>query len=368
MSGSSDKSNAERAEQFRVLVDAVQDYAIFMLDPQGHIASWNSGAQRIKGYTADEIIGSHFSRFYTEGDRRNHKPERLLELAAQLGRIEQEGWRVRKDGSRFWANVTLTAIRDADGNLMGFGKVTRDFTERRKMEERLQESERSLRELSLHLLRSQDEERRRIGRDLHDSLGQYLAALKMHLELLGRGGAAEQHLAEAIRLTDESIKEVRTLSYLLHPPLLEESGLASAAQWYLDGFSSRSQIAIAFEREAVFPRLSRDLELAMFRILQESLTNVHRHSGSLTARVRLFTRDGSAVLEITDHGRGIAPEVLYRVRNEGAFGIGLRGMTERMHQLGGELCIESAQQKGTTVTAVAPMRGAAVSSTQERSA
>lgn len=368
MSGLADKPKGEQAEQFRLLVDAVQDYAIFMLDPGGNVASWNSGAQRIKGYTAGEIVGSHFSRFYTEADRRAHKPEKVLAQAAEHGRIEQEGWRVRKDGSRFWASVTVTAIRDHDGRLLGFGKVTRDFSERRKMEERLHESERSLRELSLHLLRSQDDERRRIGRDLHDSLGQYLAALKMHLELLARGRSSEQHLAEAIRLTDESIKEVRTLSYLLHPPLLEESGLASAVQWYLDGFSSRSQIRISFDKDPAFPRLSRDLELAMFRILQEALTNVHRHSGSPTAQVRLFTHDNSAVLEITDNGRGIAPEVLEQVRNEGALGIGLRGMTERMHQLGGQLHIESSCQKGTTITATAPIRRGAVSPAQERSA
>jgi len=368
MSGLADKPKSEQAEQFRLLVDAVQDYAIFMLDPEGNVASWNSGAQRIKGYSADEIIGSHFSRFYTEEDRRNHKPERFLELAAREGRIEQEGWRLRKDGSRFWASVTLTAIHDSHGKLLGFGKVTRDFSERRKMEERLHESERSLRELSLHLLRSQDEERRRIGRDLHDSLGQYLAALKMNLELMARGRPNEQHLAEAIRLTDESIKEVRTLSYLLHPPLLEESGLASAAQWYLDGFSARSHIVIDFDKQPEFPRLPRDLELAMFRVLQEALTNVHRHSGSTTASVRLFTTDDAAVLEVSDEGKGIVPELLNRVRNEGALGIGLRGMTERMLQLGGELNIESTCQRGTTITAIAPIRQGQTSPLKHRSA
>ena len=367
MSGLADKPKSEQAEQFRLLVDAVQDYAIFMLDPEGNVASWNSGAQRIKGYAAEEIVGSHFSRFYTEADRHAHKPEKVLAQAAEHGRIEQEGWRVRKDGSRFWASVTVTAIRDQGGKLLGFGKVTRDFSERRKMEERLHESERSLRDLSLHLLRSQDDERRRIGRDLHDSLGQYLAALKMHLELLARGRATEQHLAEAIRLTDESIKEVRTLSYLLHPPLLEESGLASAVQWYLDGFSSRSQIRISFEKDPGFPRLSRDLELAMFRILQEALTNVHRHSGSRTAEVRLFIREETAVLEVEDQGSGIDPQILDRVRNQGALGIGLRGMTERMLQLGGQLKVESVPQQGTLVTAMAPLRPQAASR-HERSA
>jgi PAS domain S-box-containing protein len=367
MSGLADKPKGEQAEQFRLLVDAVQDYAIFMLDPEGNVASWNSGAQRIKGYAAEEIIGSHFSHFYTEADRRAHKPEKVLAQAAEHGRIEQEGWRVRKDGSRFWASITLTAIRDHDGKLLGFGKVTRDFSERRKMEARLHESERSLRDLSLHLLRSQDDERRRIGRDLHDSLGQYLAALKMHLELLARSCPAQAHLSEAIRLTDESIKEVRTLSYLLHPPLLEESGLASAVQWYLDGFSSRSQINISFEKDPVFPRLSRDLELAMFRILQEALTNVHRHSGSRTAEVRLSIRDETVVLEVEDQGSGIDPQILDRLRNQGALGIGLRGMTERMLQLGGRLEVESEPQQGTLVTAIAPLRPRATSG-QERSA
>ena len=368
MADSNDKPKAEQADQFRLLVDAVQDYAIFMLDPQGNVASWNSGAQRIKGYTPDEIIGSHFSRFYPEEDRCNHKPERMLQLATEQGRVEQEGWRVRKDGSRFWASVTITAIRDSNGQLLGFGKVTRDFSERRKMEERLHESERSLRELSLHLLRSQDEERRRIGRDLHDSLGQYLAALKMNLELLARSRSADKHLSEAIRLTDESIKEVRTLSYLLHPPLLEESGLASAVQWYLDGFAARSHISIEFDREPAFPRLSRDLELAMFRILQEALTNVHRHSGSRTARVRLYICDDTVVLEIHDHGRGLPPELLGQGRNEGALGIGLRGMTERMLQLGGTLKVESAPEKGTSVRASAPIHRSASMAHQERSA
>jgi signal transduction histidine kinase len=149
---------------------------------------------------------------------------------------------------------------------------------------------------------------------------------------------------------------------------LEESGLASAAQWYLDGFAARSHIKIQFDKGPAFPRLSRALELALFRILQEALTNVHRHSGSRTARVRLFVTDSAAVLEISDQGKGIAPEILEQVRNEGALGIGLRGMTERMHQLGGRLRVESSPQQGTVVTAIAPISGDAVSSRRERSA
>ena len=178
-------------ERFRLMVEAVRDYAIFMLDTEGRVTTWNVGAERIKGYRASEIIGRHFSCFYPDEDIRSNKPQLGLEEAAREGRFETEGWRLRKDGSKFWAVVIITAIRDAAGNLLGFGKVTRDFTDRmladkalHESRSRLQESEKSLRELSLHLLRTQDEERRRIGRELHDSLGQTLSFMKMKLDSL----------------------------------------------------------------------------------------------------------------------------------------------------------------------------------------
>jgi PAS domain S-box-containing protein len=360
--------------QFRLLVEAVQDYAIFMLDPSGFIVSWNIGAARIKGYRADEIIGKHFSCFYPEEDVRNGKPQRELVVAAKEGRIEDEGWRIRKDGSRFWANVVITALRDHSGKLIGFAKVTKDATERmqirrtleqevaerRETERQLHRSERSLRHLSLHLLRTQDEERRRIGRDLHDSLGQYLAVLKMKLDSLAspqgqKSAQAAQDLAECVRLTEDCIKEVRTVSYLLYPPLLEEMGLKSAIPWYLDGFSARSGIKTAFEVAADVGRLPRESELALFRVLQESLTNVHRHSGSPTAHVRLWAKDGMCVLEVEDEGKGISRELLEQSREDwlGALGVGLRGMNERMRQLGGKLEIVS-NERGAKVSAMVP--------------
>lgn len=226
--------------QFRLLVEAVQDYAIFMLDPEGNVKTWNAGARRIKQYTASEIIGKHFSIFYPEQDKRNGKPQWELEVAQKEGRFEDEGWRIRKDGSRFWANVIITALRDRSGDLVGFGKVTRDFTERMEAKEALARSERALRELSLHLLRTQDQERKRIGRDLHDSLGQLLAMLKLTLDTIAsnlrtKPDLAAEDVATCIRLTDDCIKEVRTVSYLLYPPMLEEMGLKSAIPWYLGG-------------------------------------------------------------------------------------------------------------------------------------
>ena len=362
-------------ERFRLLIDAVQDYAIFTLDTQGHVSSWNTGAARIKGYGVSEIIGKHFSVFYPEEDVQSGKPSRELEIAASEGRVEDEGWRVRKDGSRFWANVIITALRDDTGRLIGFGKVTRDFTEKIKANEalrkeiaerteaqrKLHDSERSLRQLSLRLLQTQDEERRRIGRDLHDSVGQYLVGLKMKVDALRSSAERNQppdagQLAECAQLTDEAIKEVRTISYLLYPPMLEELGLKSAIPWYLDGFSQRSGIKTAFEVSQDFHRIPADLELALFRVLQESLTNVHKHSGSSTALVRLLTNHRTAILQIIDEGKGMQSKNSEYPGQDwmGAFGVGLRGMNERLQQLGGSLELSSTPA-GTTVTATLPI-------------
>jgi signal transduction histidine kinase len=257
--------------------------------------------------------------------------------------------------------VVITALRDDGGKLIGFAKVTRDFTERvrtyhdlQAAREKLGQSENSLRQLSRHLLRTQDEERRRIGRDLHDSLGQYLSALKMKLATLNptRDNGISQDIAECTDLAEECVKEVRTVSYLLYPPMLEEFGLRSAISWYLEGFAKRSGIKTSFDVSPDFERLDSDVELAMFRVLQEGLTNVHRHSGSSTADVRLRIDGGLAILEISDHGKGIAGH-LEQSGNDwpNTLGVGLRGMNERIRQLGGRLELSSSSQ-GTTVTAI----------------
>jgi PAS domain S-box-containing protein len=348
----------QTAGQLRLLVEAVRDYAIFMLEPDGCIKTWNAGAQRIKGYKASEIIGKHFSCFYSDEDNAAGKPKRELEIALREGSVEDEGWRVRKDGSQFWANVVITAMRDADGNLVGFGKVTRDVTERmlmqRSLEEsqrKLQSSEKSLRQLSLHLLRTQDEERRR----------QTLAVLKMKLDSLvnrpsGNPASDLNDVKLCAQFTDEAVKEVRTISYLLYPPMLEEMGLKSAIPWYLEGFMKRSGITTTFEISPNFKRLPSEIELALFRVLQESLTNVHRHSGSAVADVRLSMIDGAAVLEVSDQGQGLKTHNFEKSGQDwvGALGVGLRGMNERIRQVGGSLEILS-RADGTTIAANVPI-------------
>ncbi len=365
------ESNIRETERrFRMLVEAVQDYAIFTLDAHGHVNSWNVGAERLKGYKADEILGRHFSAFYPPEDIADGKPQRELSIAIQEGRVEDEGWRLHKDGSRFWANVVITATKDAHGGVIGFSKVTRDFTERMQTQKalqdsqrKLQDSEKSLRELSFHLLRTQDEERRRIGRDLHDSLGQYLSVLKMKLDCLRSAPANPQpddlaELNQCAQITEDAVKEVRTISYLLYPPMLEEMGLNSAISWYLDGFTKRSGVQTTFDVSPNLGRLDRDVELAIFRVLQESLTNVHRHSGSATASVRLSLDDSTFVMEVSDQGKGAHSDTRLGESGQeaaGGHGVGLRGMRERMRQVGGKLNFCSSPT-GTTVTATAPIK------------
>jgi PAS domain S-box-containing protein len=338
---------------FRLFVDQVTDYAIFLLTPTGEVASWNPGAERIKGYKAHEIVGRHFRIFYPPEDIANGKPERELELATANGRFEEEGWRLRKDGSRFWATVIITAVPDHDGRLLGFGKLTRDLTERKNSEDQM-------RELSGRLLKMQDEERRRLGRELHDTVGQYLSAAKMSLDGLASEERFDEHqtkdLAESIQLIERSIREVRTLSYLLYPPMLEETGLSPAIRWHLEGFSKRSAIQTTYEVPEDVGRLPQDVELALFRVFQESLTNVHRHSASKTAHVRLVVEHHKALLEIKDLGQGI-PSHLLELNSDSlaTLGVGIRGMRERVRQLGGQLEIFSSPE-GTTVRASIPLK------------
>jgi signal transduction histidine kinase len=238
-------------------------------------------------------------------------------------------------------------------------RLENEISERMAVERKLRASEGSLRELSGRLLKLQDDERRHLGRELHDSVGQYLAVLKMGLEFLQADkdspeGADDQQFEECLRLVEQSITEVRTMSYLLYPPMLEEMGLETAISWYLDGFAKRSGIHATFETLQPVGRVDRDAELAIFRVLQESLTNIHRHSGSLTAQVLLCKTGNEVSIEIQDQGKGIRPATVESDTDGcGTIGVGLRGMTERMRQLGGKLEVVS-NASGTAVTATVP--------------
>jgi signal transduction histidine kinase len=218
-----------------------------------------------------------------------------------------------------------------------------------ELKERRQ-AEAVVRQLSGRLLKVQDEERRRIARELHDSLGQLLSSLKINLDHMmsrstGMTAQQEEIMTTCLELAQQSLDETRTLSYLLHPPLLDEFGFASAAKWYVDGFVKRSKIDVKLEIAPDFARMPDEVELALFRVLQESLTNIHRHSGSSTAEIVARNLQHVVTLQITDHGKGIPMEILEKFRRiRGGVGVGLAGMRERIEELGGNLNIQSEGQ------------------------
>ena len=235
-------------------------------------------------------------------------------------------------------------------------------TARDELEQRVQERTAAARQLSARLLQMQDEERRRLARELHDSAGQMVAALTMNIDQMKAvdGATSEQGrlLADSDAVLRNLNKELRTMSHLLHPPLLDEMGLSSALEWYVDGFGKRSGILTTLELASDFGRVNSDLEIAVFRLVQECLTNVHRHSGSSKAVVRLKRSRQAVTLEIEDEGHGIAPEKKSLLLGSGPVGVGLRGMRERVLQLGGTLHIDS-EDRGTTIRAMFPIAKAA---------
>ncbi len=226
-----------------------------------------------------------------------------------------------------------------------------------KLGELVEKRTSALRRLAISLLRSQDDERRRFARNLHDSIGQHLALLKMNLDSMNGNGkrpSRPELLSECLVSVGECLRETRTISYLLHPPLLDEAGFEAAARWYVDGFAERCGIQAKLNLPPKMNRLPGAVELALFRVLQESLTNVHRHSESPSVDIELEVLTEMVILEVRDAGRGIAAEVLERFRETGAAGIGLAGMRERIADLGGQLKIES-DKNGTLLIASIPL-------------
>ena len=229
-----------------------------------------------------------------------------------------------------------------------------ELRERERAERIALESRAAARQLSTRLLHLQDEERRKFSRELHDSLGQYLAACKMALDAIAGARGSSELLDSARSNLEQAMAETRTISYLLHPPLLEETGLGVAARWYIEGFAQRSGIQVACDIAEDFPRLPHPVELAIFRVLQECLTNIHRHSKSERAEVSIRSTATEASLKVRDFGNGIAPEVLQQFRTSGTnVGVGLAGMSERVRDQGGQLDVQS-DASGVLVSAFIP--------------
>jgi two-component system NarL family sensor kinase len=340
-------------------LDAASD-AIFVGGADEIITYWNQGAERLYGWTRAEAVGK--------------SPHELLQtrfplpLAEIIRLRQQDGWQgelvhTKRDGTTVTVTSRWTALKDENNNPTGWLEINRDITDRKTAE--------AARQFSAQLLKLQDEERRRVARDLHDSTGQIVIALILNLgQLIASAHTPEEKriLANSDKLLQQLSSELRSISYLLHPPLLDEVGLWTALEWYVEGFKQRSGIAATLERDSNFGRLDSDLEVAIFRVVQECLTNVQRHSGSPDTSVRLLRSFEGVRLEVQDRGKGIPAEKQWSIHgnsnHHGATGVGLRGMRERVLQLGGDLSVES-NGGGTTIIATFPISVSAAASNKD---
>jgi PAS domain S-box-containing protein len=377
----------EQTGLLAAIVDSSDD-AIVSKNLNGIISSWNKSAERLFGYRASEAIGQHITLIIP----REHRDEEIM-ILERLKRGERvdhfETVRIRKDGTTLEVSLTISPVKDSAGRVVGASKVARDITEQKRIERALRESEERLRELaqglegqvrirtreleqrnaevlqqseqlrglSNRLVQTQDDERRRISRELHDSAGQILTALGLNLANMSELGRRNLPLDKAAQDSQELVqqltKEIRTLSYLLHPPLLDENGLSQAILWYVQGLMERSDLKIELDVAQDFGRLSSEMELSVFRIVQESLTNIHRHSESKTAIIRLSRAPDCVSLEIQDAGKGISGEKLAGIQGQRS-GVGITGMRERIRYFGGSMNIQS-NEKGTKISVQLPV-------------
>jgi PAS domain S-box-containing protein len=359
-------------EELRALANSIPQLA-WMSDPDGNIYWYNQGFYDYTGTTLKQVEGW--------GWKSLHDPEMLPTVTARMTEsiqtvtpFEMEFPLRGADGQYRWFLTRMRPFRDHEGRLTRWFGTSTNIDEQRQLfqslsearrelekrvEERtaaLQSANESLRSLSGRLVRLQDEERKRLARELHDSVGQILAAMGMNLGALraqrekldAQGGRA---ITETARLLEQATREIRTISHLLHPPLLEIAGLATALRWYVDGFAERSKIRIDVEIPENLERLPDEMELAIFRLVQECLTNIHRHSESGTAAIRIWQDGNRLIVRVEDQGKGIPKDKHQDLATSGKTGVGFGGMRERLRQLGGTLEIES-DGNGTIVSAV----------------
>ncbi len=354
------ETRRNREEQFHALADLLPELC-WMARADGHIFWYNQTWYDYTGTTPEQMSGW--------GWQTVHDPDILPSVMEQWQASLQSGRPFEKefplrgaDGVFRWFLTRVRPVCNREGRIVQWFGTNANIDEHVRMRQSLLEAQqaletrvqertselnaanRNLRQLSARLLQLRDEERRRLARELHDSVGQMLAAIKMNIDVEQASRLdpdALRAVTDNARLIDEVSSEIRTISHLLHPPLLDEVGLSSALQCYVEGFSERSKVAVTLDIAADLARLDHEMEISIFRIVQESLTNVHRHSESRDAIVRIAHEDGQIEVEIRDTGKGIPPEIQKALGSAGSLGVGFRGMRERLTQLGGQLEIRS---------------------------
>ena len=367
-------------DQFALLVSGVVDYAIFMLDPAGVIVTWNEGAQRIKGYTATEVIGRHFSIFYPPAEVRNRKPDWELEVAKREGRYEEEGWRLRKDGTRFWANVIITALRDETGRLRGFGKVTRDLTEWKRIDD-LRNAEREAEVTRLHAHADRMAELERTKADFlnlasHELRGP-MTVIRGYNSMLADGTLSPGQFASVARLLDLKLAQMdRLIEQMLETARLERDDLELEQEEFDLRFVVQEQIDILrpltrdhrLVLDAGDPApLVRGDRTRISTVVANFLDNAIKYSpdgGEI--RCSACLRDSRAIVSVRDEGLGIAPEHMPRLfsrfgrlpteenMNIPGTGLGLFLCKEIANRHGGDITVRSKPGVGSEFTLKLP--------------
>jgi PAS domain S-box-containing protein len=374
-----------------LMMESVEDYAIMMLDAEGHIEMWNPGAERVFGYTAQEVTGQYVAIIFTPEDRRREMPLKEMETARDKGRAADERWHMRKDGTRFYVSGVLTPLRDADGAVTGYVKIARDLTEQQRAEEELRrandELEVRVRERTFELakvneslrdeitdriqtekdrvrllrqiVRAQEDERRRIARDIHDQVGQQMTALRLNLAALDQGlsgdGKLRVKLDQTKTIAERLDADVDFLAWELRPAALDDIGLAEAMGTFVREWSNHSGVEAQFHTSGLDKeRLSPETETNLYRIMQEALNNTMKYAQARHVDVLLERRDNQVVLIVEDDGVGFNPEK--EASADGDKGMGLIGMRERAALVGGNLQIESKPKGGTTIFARMPVQ------------
>lgn len=364
----SERRAAEQAlkrseERFRLLVQGVIDYAIYMLDPQGRVSSWNAGAERFKGYTADEIIGEHFSRFYRQEDREAGVPDTALKTAATAGRFEAEGWRVRKDGSQFWASVVIDAIRDDSGQLIGFTKITRDLTERKQANEALEEAREQV--FQAQKMEAIGQLTGGVAHDFNNILAAILGSLDLAKRRMAEGKDTARFLDNAILAAQRGATLTqRMLAFARKQELsIEPIDLLESVRETIDllGRTIGSGVTIRTEIPRRLPAVMADraqLELALINLVVNARDAMPR-GGAVTIDAEALHEGGRdfVCLSVVDEGEGMdeqtlarAVEPFFTTKGVGkGTGLGLSMVQGMVEQCGGRLSITSAPGKGTSV-------------------